>query len=112
MAIEAISQIHHETENAPVIAGYSLRNVAIKSTLRVPDDEIGVETILSLRWMKLTASKSSLKWFEFDISSVLPSTDSWTEHCSGSISVETMPNGMTISLDLRSFRGDHTLHGG
>ncbi len=95
MAIEAMSQLHHETEIVSDIVGYSLRSVGISSTLRVPDDELGVEMILDMHPTKLTNSKGSSKWFEFNISSVMPSSDNWTEHCSGLISVEITRGGGT-----------------
>ena len=99
MAVEAVSQLHHETNNAPEIAGFSFRSIAIKSTLLVPDDELGVETILNMQPANTKMSKSSMTWFEFYVSSVLPSTDDWTEHCSGLIRVETTRKGVVFPLD-------------
>lgn len=90
MAVEAVSQLHHEATDSPSITGYSLRSVAIQSALQVPDNDVGIETILNMQAVALTGSKLSSKWFQFMISSVLPNTDTWTEHCSGLISVETV----------------------
>ena len=86
MAIEAMSQYHYNAVAAPEIKGFSLRNVAINSTLQVPDDEFGVEIILNLQPAQLTISKTSERWHEFRIRSL--QNDQWTEHCNGSISVE------------------------
>ena len=87
MAIEAMSQYHHGTDAAPQIKGFSLRNVAINSTMQIPDDEYGVETVLNLQPAQLTISKTSDRWHEFRISSL--QNDQWTEQCNGSISVES-----------------------
>ena len=89
MAVEAISQLHYEASDAPAIAGYSLRSVAINSALQVPSGDIGIETILNMHLIPLTGSKFPSKWVEFTISSALPESDSWIEHCSGRISIET-----------------------
>ena len=86
MAIEAMSQQHREAENAPQLKGFLFRNVVINSTLKVPDDELGVETILTLQSASLINSKASKRWYEFKISSV--QNDQWTEHCQGTISGE------------------------
>ncbi|KAL8656993.1 MAG: hypothetical protein Q9226_002364 [Calogaya cf. arnoldii] len=87
MAVEAMSQHHHDEDGAPPIKGFSFRSVAINSTLAVPDDEFGVETILNLQATTLTNSKASEKWHEFKISSL--QSDVWTEHCQGMICTET-----------------------
>ena len=86
MAIEALSQHHHE-EETPELVGFSFRSVAINSILKVPDDEFGVETILNLQAATLTNSKASDRWYEFKISSM--QNDQWSEHCQGMICGET-----------------------
>ncbi|KAI4247300.1 MAG: hypothetical protein LQ352_006197 [Teloschistes flavicans] len=87
MAVEAMSQHHHDEAGAPPIVGFSFRSVAINSTMQVPDDDVGVETILNLQATTLTNSKASDRWHEFKISSL--QNDAWTEHCQGLICVET-----------------------
>ena len=87
MAIEALSQYHHEADDAEELKGFSFRNVAINSTMQVPDDDFGVETIFNLQAAQLTISKTSEKWHDFKISSL--QSDQWTEHCNGSICAET-----------------------
>lgn len=95
MAVEAASQLHYEATEPPEITGFLLRSVTISSTLQVPDDELGIETILNMQAVSLTASKNSSRWLEFKISSVFPATDIWTEHCFGLISVDTERKGMS-----------------
>ncbi|KAL9047293.1 MAG: hypothetical protein Q9214_000093 [Letrouitia sp. 1 TL-2023] len=86
MAVEAMSQHHHAEDEAPAIAGFSFRNVAINSTMQVPDDEFGVETILNLQATTLTNSKASERWHEFKICSMQEGV--WTENCQGLICAE------------------------
>ena len=93
MAIEAISQIHDDAHSAQPLVGFTIRNVAIKSTMRVPDDDIGVETILNANVIDMKYLKDSPKWYEFSISSVDRQGDLWVEHCSGLIKTETAYNG-------------------
>lgn len=100
MAVEAMSQTHCEAADAPEITGFSFRSVAINSTLKVPDDEFGVETILNLQAATLSNSKSSEKWYEFKISSVME--DIWTEHCHGNICVEIVHQGQSIFFCYQS----------
>lgn len=87
MAIEALSQNHHEADNAEELNGFSFRNVAINSTMQVPDDDFGVETIFNLQAANLTISRNSERWHDFKISSL--HNEQWTEHCNGSICAET-----------------------
>lgn len=96
MAMEAVSQIHDDGNSAQPLAGFTLRNVAITSTLRVPDDEFGVETILNMNPVDMKYLKDSSKWYEFSISSVVPQGDLWIEHCSGTIKTETTIDGEYI----------------
>ncbi|KAL9027875.1 MAG: hypothetical protein Q9196_003666 [Gyalolechia fulgens] len=102
MAVEAMSQHHLDEDGAPALAGFSFRSVAINSTMQVPDDEFGAETILNLHATTLTHSKASDRWYEFKISSV--QNDAWTEHCSGMISPETQRavQGSDFVVDAKS----------
>ncbi|KAL9011376.1 MAG: hypothetical protein Q9173_003774, partial [Seirophora scorigena] len=108
MAVEAMSQHHLDEDGAPALAGFSFRSVAINSTMRVPDDEFGVETILNLQATTLTNSKASDRWYEFKISST--QNDAWTEHCSGMISPETQraTQGTEFVVDPKSKPVDPT----
>jgi len=88
MAIEAISQVWQEQSMAEPIIGYSFRNVAIKSTMEVPHDDIGVDVVLSMQAVALTNAIVSLRWHEFRITSVTGDQGAWIEHCSGQVCVE------------------------
>ncbi|KAI0843956.1 hypothetical protein F5Y00DRAFT_256398 [Daldinia vernicosa] len=92
MAIEAALRTYEEyPQPCPKPTGYALRNVSINTALRIPEDDDGVEVILS---MELDAAPTaSTSWARFSISSAgradVDSIDStWTEHCTGVGKVE------------------------
>ncbi|KAL8791268.1 MAG: hypothetical protein Q9213_000225 [Squamulea squamosa] len=87
MAMLAAEQSYNEFPGALPITGISLRNVSIKKTLVVPEDDHGIEIVLSMELEDGTTGKSP-GWATFSISSVVPDSEQWTEHCSGSAKVE------------------------
>ncbi|KAI0003422.1 putative polyketide synthase [Xylariaceae sp. FL0662B] len=99
MAVEAASQMHFEVEDAPPIRSFKLRNVAINSTLRVHDDELGVEVVLDMEKVTLTNANTVSVWHKFNIGSIAPESDIWSDHCSGTIMVE--PKDTAIDHDQR-----------
>lgn len=107
MAIEALSQFHQEADDAEELKGFSFCNMAISSTMQVPDNNFGVKTIFNLQAANLTISRISKKWHEFKISSV--QNEQWTKHYNGSICAETQrpvrqscdANGLTIDPKSR-----------
>ncbi|KAF2452119.1 putative polyketide synthase [Karstenula rhodostoma CBS 690.94] len=100
MAIEAVSQLHLE-DNVLPIKSFRLRNVAINSTLRVPDDEFGIETMLNLTRVSMGTTREKSAWFKFSIASAEPESDTWTEHCTGSISVQSLSTKIDWTQRLR-----------
>ncbi|KAI1084321.1 putative polyketide synthase [Whalleya microplaca] len=106
MAVEAISQMHFEVEDAPPIKSFKLRSVAINSTLRVHDDELGVEVVLNMEKVALTNANTVSLWHTFNIGSIAPNSDTWTDHCSGTIMVETRDSAIDrdqrLQADARS----------
>lgn len=95
MAIAAASWEHGHPEQ---ISGYSLRNLDIKSMLKLPEDGEGVETIFSMD----TANGASSSWAHFNISSVTRDAEDWNEHCSGLIKLEisepVKPEKMDVTI--------------
>lgn len=89
MAMVAASQIHNEFPEAEAfsVAGYSLRNVDIKTALKIPEDQYGIEIMLSLELMNTTTARAPA-WATFSISSVIHNSDEWIEHCTGQVKVE------------------------
>ncbi|KAI0190622.1 putative polyketide synthase [Xylaria flabelliformis] len=95
MAIEAARQIYGEqasseqVDSSP-IRSYKLRTVVINATLKLEDSEHGVETVLSMEKVALATSSTSPVWYRFNIGSMpVEGAATWTEHCSGMISVVT-----------------------
>jgi len=106
MAIEAASQMHHEAEDAATIKSFKLRQVAINSPLRVEDTELGVETVLDMERLPLTTTNANSQWYKFSIGSMVPNSDVWTQHCTGTISAVTRQTSIDecerIQTDPRS----------
>ncbi|KAI0534672.1 hypothetical protein GGR58DRAFT_505021 [Xylaria digitata] len=87
MAVEAAAQVHHGLDDATEIAGFSLRNVSIKTSLRIPEDDYGVELLTSLELDDIITSTKST-FVPFSISSVAYNSDNWAEHCTGLVKIE------------------------
>jgi acyl transferase domain-containing protein/NADPH:quinone reductase-like Zn-dependent oxidoreductase/SAM-dependent methyltransferase/NADP-dependent 3-hydroxy acid dehydrogenase YdfG len=94
-AIEAVTLVHSEYMSTLPITGYSLRNVSIKSSLQVPEDDYGIEIMTSLE-----LEESFSTWFTFSISTVTRESDNWTEHCTGRIKVETAASNLSFNLNM------------
>ena len=105
MATEAVFQCHGEIADAPPIAGYTFRNVTVSSTLEVPDVEVGTDVVLNMQKMALNGNTTSTSWYEFKISSLNAETDSWIEHCTGLVKIESSEN-----KSLRHFAEEETWH--
>jgi acyl transferase domain-containing protein/NADPH:quinone reductase-like Zn-dependent oxidoreductase/SAM-dependent methyltransferase/acyl carrier protein len=87
MAMLAAEQAYNELPGALPVTGIVLRNVSIKKTLVVPEDDHGIEIVLSME-LEDGATAKSPGWATFSISSVVRDTEQWTEHCSGRSKVE------------------------
>ncbi|KAL1883173.1 Type I Iterative PKS [Diaporthe australafricana] len=87
MAVVAASQTYYDLAAPLEITGYSLRNVSIKTALRIPEDDHGVEVILSMELVD-TATAKTPAWASFSVSSVARGSNEWTEHCTGLVKVE------------------------
>ncbi|KGO64075.1 Acyl transferase/acyl hydrolase/lysophospholipase [Penicillium italicum] len=102
MAIEAVSQLHYEAEDASPIKSFQLRQVAINSALRVEDTELGVETVLNMERLPLTNGAVMSQWYKFSVGSILPNSDEWTQHCTGTVSVTTVKTSIDESQKLKA----------
>ncbi|KAA8567237.1 hypothetical protein EYC84_010277 [Monilinia fructicola] len=87
MAVEAASRIYNEFPEPLKIKGFSLRNVAIKKGLTIPEDDYGVEVLTSMELVDTSTAKSPA-WAMFSISSVGRETNEWLEHSTGLVKVE------------------------
>lgn len=109
MAVEAASQMHHDSENASPIRSFRLRNVAINSTLNIRDDDLGTETMLNMEKVALTNANVNSMWYKFSIGSMVPDSGIWTEHCSGTISAETQKRDIDQDQRLQADARSRTL---
>ena len=96
MAMEAITQLSEITKS-PEVTAYTLRDVSIKTALVVPDDDDGIETVLSLRTAEINSkvSPDSVmgKWFDFNVYSYSREDDTWKDHIAGTIGVNMRSKG-------------------
>lgn len=86
MAIEAACE-HAKGRSSKAIAGYKLREITFGTALLIPDQEEGVETLISLKRFNDSLRRPGSSWEEFCVFSVTLD-DNWTEHCRGLISVQ------------------------
>ncbi|KAI1462952.1 polyketide synthase [Daldinia caldariorum] len=105
MAVEVASRAYNELPEPFPITGFSLRNVSISNALRIPDDDYGVEVLISLELVD-TATAKAPAWTSFSISSVVKDSDQWTKHCSGLVKVEigapTLSKKLSTEMDARA----------
>ncbi|RYP70067.1 hypothetical protein DL771_005684 [Monosporascus sp. 5C6A] len=105
MTIEVASRAHQEFVDAPPTVGTSLRNVSINSALRIPEDDYGVEILITLD-LADAATATLPAWANFSISSVSRNSDVWTEHCHGAVRVHVSSDReyavMSTSMDART----------
>jgi NADPH:quinone reductase-like Zn-dependent oxidoreductase/acyl transferase domain-containing protein len=103
MAIEGVKQL---ADPALKIAGFRLREVALQSTLIIPETDEGVEVMMSMRWMPETSETTSKTWREFTITSCDQDSKSWRIHARGLISVEYEQHATSIDNDRKQHADD------
>ncbi|EKV05020.1 Polyketide synthase, putative [Penicillium digitatum Pd1] len=107
MAIEASRQLAGETKTT----GFQLRKVNIRRALIIPDNKEGIEVSLALSTVE-DSSASSRVWRRFQITSYNASSDEWTEHCTGYITVDhgafsdRVDNGREAEEESRAWRSE------
>ena len=99
MAVESAARIYNEFPEPLRIKGFSLRNVAIKKSLTIPEDDYGVEVFTSIELVD-TATAKSPAWATFSISSVGRETDEWSEHSTGLVKVEVEDVDVDVDFQL------------
>ena len=85
MAIEATKQL---TDPATTIKGFRLRDISIKTALQIPENEDGIEVVLSMKGVTESSLSTSATWREFRIVSYNSESETWTDHCRGTIGAE------------------------
>ncbi|ETS86665.1 hypothetical protein PFICI_00493 [Pestalotiopsis fici W106-1] len=103
MALEAMAQVYTDLPESLDVSGYKLRNVAIKSALRIPEDDYGVEVILSLELDDAFNPKSPT-WASFTISTISHGSNEWTEHCTGLVKAEIADPEEQTKISISSSR--------
>ncbi|KAI9690328.1 MAG: Type I Iterative PKS [Bathelium mastoideum] len=100
MAVEAATRIYNEFPKPLRIKSFSLRNIAIKKSLIIPEDDYGVEILTSMELVE-TATAESPAWATFSISTVGRETNEWTEHSTGLVKVEVADEDVDVGHDFR-----------
>lgn len=83
MAIEAA----YRTEQLASIKTVALQDIVVKNALLVPETDEGVEVLLELKPVTLSAKSHSDTWYEFNVFSYDENANC-TSHCHGRISLE------------------------
>lgn len=90
MAIEAITQVNEMFPTAAAVEGYVLRDISIKNALVTPDDDTGIEILLTMRPSLHGEGETQNAWWDFNVSSV-SDAGYRNNHMAGSISINTRP---------------------
>ncbi|KAK3936556.1 hypothetical protein QBC46DRAFT_461428 [Diplogelasinospora grovesii] len=90
LGAEAATRVYQALPDALEITGYSFRNVGIDTALRIPEDDYGIEMIVSLQLVDTVTAKSPA-WAKFAVTSVSRDSNDWTQHCTGLVKVEISP---------------------
>ena len=95
LAIEAVRQV---SEARGIDAdGVTLRDIAIKQALTIPESDDGIE--IQLRLHQLSKSTALTPWYSFAVESI--SDGQWTVHCEGSITpLEGAPRDPSSPVDV------------
>ncbi|KAL5583932.1 hypothetical protein FOVSG1_015283 [Fusarium oxysporum f. sp. vasinfectum] len=107
MAIEAAAQTYREVPGPLAISGYTINDMDIKSALVIPENERGIEIVLSMTTSgALSTTPAAPALCSFNISTVTSDSEEWREHCTGRVRVEvTQPVAIdklsTSSMDSR-----------
>lgn len=100
--MEAATRFYHDLPSALEITGYSFREVDIDTALRIPEDDYGIEIILSMEFMDTSTAKAPA-WARFTVASVARNSNEWTQHCTGLVKVEVLPSTakdkMSVEMD-------------
>ena len=90
MAIEAIMQLNEMLPTPATVEGYVLRDISIKNALVTPDDDSGIEVLLTMRPSLYGEGEAQNTWWDFNVSSV-SNTGHRYDHMAGSIRVNARP---------------------
>ena len=95
MAMEAITQLNELQSTPATVEGYVLRDISIKNALVTPDDDAGVEVLLTMRPSLHGEGEAESAWWDFNVSS-MADTGHPNDHMAGSISINTRPQRPSV----------------
>ncbi|KAF2973192.1 hypothetical protein GQX73_g454 [Xylaria multiplex] len=90
MVLEAATQlVELDGRESSSVEYYDIRNVDLSKALIVPEDDFGIETLLTLRPTSLNASSRHRWLLDFALTSVAneEGVDTFTEHCRGQVEI-------------------------
>ena len=93
--MEAATQaIEVEGRCASDIQSYEFRDISLQNALIVPEDDLGVETLFSMRLAAINNVTRHETQFEFLLTSVVTENenDKFVDHCRGTINVDLEPH--------------------
>ncbi|QGA21725.1 hypothetical protein EYB26_009436 [Talaromyces marneffei] len=93
MAVEGARQL---ADPSLKVTGFRLREVALKSTLIIPETDEGVEVMISMQWMSDSSETVSNIWREFTITSHDQESNTWRVHAKGLVSIEYEQSNISI----------------
>lgn len=96
LGVEVATRVYRAFPGAPNITGYSFRKVDIDAALRIPEDDYGIEVIVSAEIDKATTDEPA--WVKFAVTSVSRDSSEWTRHCTGLVKVEVSPPSARVQL--------------
>lgn len=97
LAIEAVRQVSEA--RGINVDGVTLRDIAIKQALTIPESDDGIE--IQLRLHQLSKSTALSAWYSFAVESI--SDGQWTVHCEGSITpLQGAPRDPSSPVDVSS----------
>ena len=91
MVVEALKQRHMINQLRWKEVTIHFRLVVFTRVLIVPDTEVGIETVLSMRPYSYSAKESSSSWYEFRVFTLMPVGRESIEHARGLVSVRSNP---------------------
>ena len=92
MATEAITQLNEDSENPVAIDGYVLRDVSIKTALVTPDDDVGIEVVLSMSPSIYSETDTETHWWDFVVTTISEEGQR-RDHIAGTIAINARDRG-------------------
>ena len=92
MAMEEITQLNEDGPDSVQVQGYVLRDVSIKAALVTPDDDNGIETILTMQQSLHSEVEAQSTWWDFSVFSV-SSDGHCRDHVTGTIAINARDRG-------------------